>query len=138
MKDVAPRWVIYALALLLLVGFVGLAAQSANAATPKTYWTTEKAEVAVTTLRPLTKVRIPYCTVFPQSARCEGGGGPGQGFYTADQVLCTGADELRQTFRFARFSCRFVLKFGYATGTLTLIPTGKTTYRWKLVSLARA
>jgi hypothetical protein len=40
----------------------------------------------------------------------------------------------------ARFKCRFVAGVrveDYAKGSLLLYPTGKTTLRWKLASLAR-
>lgn len=123
------------LALALMVS-----AAPALAASPKWYWSEEKAEALAAQ-----KVRIPYCAVFGSDSRCAGGwyrpdGRPKLGFYGLTDVTCTGADERGETFTFARFRCRFlagVRTDDYAKGSLLLYPTGRVTFRWKLVAIVR-
>lgn len=120
-----------------------IAAGSASAATPKKwYWTEEKAEAVAA------NIHVHFCVVVPSDPKCADYPAfkPKIGFYTPDEVECRGADELRDTFRFSRFICKFVL--GYessqsglyvqmASGRLRLDPAGRAKFRWKLVSIAR-
>jgi hypothetical protein len=121
------------LAVLALALVAAVMVATASAATPKKfYWSEEKAESLAAA-----KVRIPYCKVFPADSKCPG---YTYGFYGLNEVLCTGADEKGETFTYARFRCRFLAGVrvqDYARGSLTLYPTGKTTFRWKLTSISR-
>jgi len=117
-----------------------LGVASSSAATPKWYWSEEKAEALAAT-----KVRIPYCFIFTTDAACQNGaynerGLPRIGSYPLTEVVCTGSDEKGETFTFARFRCRFTAGLtdrDYAAGRVLLYPSGASKLRWKLSSLAR-
>ena len=129
--------------LLAAIVVASVSAEVTGAATPKkSYWTEEKAEAVAAT------IRVHYCIVVPSDPKCADYPAfkPKIGFYTPEEVECRGADELRDTFAFSRFICKFVL--GYesresglyvqmASGRLRLDPAGRAKFRWKLVSIAR-
>lgn len=62
-------------------------------------------------------------------------GRPYVGRFRFADAICTGADEKGATFTYARFSCRFLVNYGYYKGRLRMYPTGRTTMRWKLDSV---
>lgn len=105
-------------------------ASAANAGTTprKWYWSETQAEAAV-----VTKVRLPQCRVYPDDPQCLAHTPHIVGF-TLGPVDCRGADELRSTFTFNRFSCRVVARYAPKIGgTIAVYVTGPLTFRWKVL-----
>jgi hypothetical protein len=88
------------------------------------YWTETYAEQRV-----LSKVRIPYCNLYPDDAQCRVL--PAQGVVDAQ---CRGLDEKPGTFTYSRFTCDILVGYGgHFRGRIAVWPTGPTTLRWQLI-----
>jgi hypothetical protein len=123
-----------ALAVAVAVAVAALASAAQPATPKKWYWTEDKTEAAV-----IAKLKIPSCRVyFPDPANCGANRQPLPGRhppgFTIGQAQCTGSDELRETFTFARFRCRTQARYARYQATFAIYPTGPTAFRWKILS----
>jgi len=121
-----------------------VAAEAAGAASPKVFWSVEKAEAAGAKT-----VRIQWCRVYPIDAKCVNGPAT-VGVCCAQRpatIECQGLDEKRGTFTYARFACRVTV--GYTSrqsgrwvqmgsGTIAIWPVSPVAMRWKTLSFASA
>lgn len=110
-------------------------APSLGAATPKRwYWTESRAEGFV-----LLKVKLPGCRYAPSPTECTADGKPLPGHpnvvgFQLGDAQCTGSNELGQTFKYARFSCRVISAYApFFRATVAVYVTGPVTFRWKII-----
>jgi hypothetical protein len=88
------------------------------------YWSESYAEQRV-----ISKVRIPYCNLYPNDSQCRLL--PAQGVVDAQ---CRGLDEKPGTFTYSRFACEILVGYGGKfRGRIAVWPTGPTTLRWQLI-----
>ena len=79
------------------------------------------------TCKVVSKVRIPYCNVYPEQANCRL-----EPPFFVNSAECSGLDEKPGTFTYSRFSCNIRAgTSGRIGGKIAVWPTGPTTLRGK-------
>jgi len=88
------------------------------------FWSESYAEEMI-----VSKVRIPYCNVYPDDSTCGT-----QSPFRVVSAACRGLDEKPGTFTYSRFTCDIRAGYqGRIGGRIAVWPTGPTTLRWRIL-----